>query len=142
VLFGWKENDPGGFIIADATVGVCVFGATGSGKTSGPGKMLAYAYRLAGRVAALAWKWCFSFPSCAAPASPTLASVRYSSIANEAQNFCTEHDADQAVARSAGGCTVYLSQQRESLRKVLKTMTPWTICLGTCKPSSSARTPA
>jgi hypothetical protein len=44
VLFGWSENSPDGFTIADATAGVCVFGATGSAKTSGPGKMPAHAY--------------------------------------------------------------------------------------------------
>ena len=40
--------------------------------------------------------------------------------ADEAQNFVTEFDAEyQAVARSAGGCTVYLTQNRESYRRVL-----------------------
>jgi hypothetical protein len=40
--------------------------------------------------------------------------------ADEAQNFVTEFDAEyQAVARSAGGCTVYLTQNRESFRRVL-----------------------
>jgi hypothetical protein len=33
-----------GFRLADALTGVCVFGATGSGKTSGPAKHLAYGY--------------------------------------------------------------------------------------------------
>jgi hypothetical protein len=34
--------------------------------------------------------------------------------ADEAQNFVTPFDAEyQAVARSAGGCTVYLTQNRE-----------------------------
>src|SRR5579884_970475 len=32
------------FRLADATTGVCVFGATGSGKTSGPAKHLAMGY--------------------------------------------------------------------------------------------------
>jgi hypothetical protein len=41
--------------------------------------------------------------------------------ADEAQNFVTNFDAEyQAVARSAGGCTVYLTQNRESYRRVLK----------------------
>ena len=35
VLIDWK--DASGFTIADAQTGVAVFGATGSGKTSGPG---------------------------------------------------------------------------------------------------------
>ena len=40
--------------------------------------------------------------------------------ADEAQNFVTDFDAEyQAVARSAGGCTVYLTQNRESYRRVL-----------------------
>ena len=40
--------------------------------------------------------------------------------ADEAQNFVSEFDAEyQAVARSAGGCTVYLTQNRESYRRVL-----------------------
>jgi hypothetical protein len=40
--------------------------------------------------------------------------------ADEAQTFVTDSDAEyQAVARSAGGCTVYLTQNRESLRRVL-----------------------
>ncbi len=40
--------------------------------------------------------------------------------ADEAQNFVSHSDAEyQAVARSAGGCTVYLTQNRESYRRVL-----------------------
>jgi hypothetical protein len=40
--------------------------------------------------------------------------------ADEAQNFVTDFDAEyQAVARSAAGCTVYLTQNRESYRRVL-----------------------
>src|SRR6202034_578767 len=40
--------------------------------------------------------------------------------ADEAQNFVSRFDAEyQAVARSAGGCTVYLTQNRESFRRVL-----------------------
>jgi hypothetical protein len=41
--------------------------------------------------------------------------------ADEAQNFVSKFDSEyQAVARSAGGCTVYLTQNRESLRRALK----------------------
>ncbi|MGA2869654.1 MAG: hypothetical protein ABSF34_10900, partial [Verrucomicrobiota bacterium] len=36
------------FHLSDALTGVCVFGATGSGKTSGPAKHLAYGYLAAG----------------------------------------------------------------------------------------------
>jgi hypothetical protein len=40
--------------------------------------------------------------------------------ADEAQNFVSSFDAEyQATARSAGGCTVYLTQNRESYRRVL-----------------------
>ena len=41
--------------------------------------------------------------------------------ADEAQNFVSKFDSEyQAVARSAGGCTVYLTQNLESFRRVLK----------------------
>ena len=46
VLRDWGNGS--GFRIADAQTGVCVFGATGSGKTSGPAKHLAYGYLAAG----------------------------------------------------------------------------------------------
>src|ERR1019366_7350407 len=46
MLIDWK--DAAGFTIADAQTGVAVFGATGSGKTSGPGQLLARAYLRAG----------------------------------------------------------------------------------------------
>ena len=40
--------------------------------------------------------------------------------ADEAQNFITHYDAEYAaVARSAGGATVYLTQNRESYRRML-----------------------
>ncbi len=42
-------------------------------------------------------------------------------FADEFQNFVTSHDAVyQSVARSAGGCSLYLTQNRENLRRVLK----------------------
>jgi len=77
-------------------------------------------FRLAGRVASLAWKYCFQVA--------TLRRMQANSAylrpvflwADEAQNFITDFDAEyQAVARSAGGCTVYLTQNRESYRRVL-----------------------
>jgi hypothetical protein len=77
-------------------------------------------YRLAGRVAALAWKWCFQV---AVMRRRGQGGDRRPVFlwADEAQNFVTERDAEyQAVARSAGGCTVYLTQQREGIRRVLK----------------------
>lgn len=46
VLIDWKGGQT--FTIADAQTGVAVFGATGSGKTSGPGRLLAQAYLKAG----------------------------------------------------------------------------------------------
>jgi hypothetical protein len=77
-------------------------------------------FRLAGRVANLAWKYCFQVAVMrrSAPARGHLRPVFL--WADEAQNFVTEFDAEyQAVARSAGGCTVYLTQNRESFRRVL-----------------------
>jgi hypothetical protein len=46
VLIDWKDAQ--GFTLADAMTGVCVFGATGSGKTSGPGRLIAQSYMKAG----------------------------------------------------------------------------------------------
>src|SRR6267142_319778 len=46
VLRDWGDGHA--FRLADAQTGVCVFGATGSGKTSGPAKHLAYGYLAAG----------------------------------------------------------------------------------------------
>ena len=80
-------------------------------------------FRLAGRIANLIWKYCFQ---CAvlrrvqpADRKSFLRSVFL--WADEAQFFITKGDAEyQAVARSAGGVTVLLTQNRESLRRVLK----------------------
>lgn len=77
-------------------------------------------FRLAGRVANLAWKYCFQVAVLRRmkPAGENLRPVFL--WADEAQNFVTGFDAEyQAVARSAGGCTVYLTQNRESYRRVL-----------------------
>ena len=46
VLRDWGNGEA--FRLSDAQTGVCVFGATGSGKTSGPAKHLAYGYLAAG----------------------------------------------------------------------------------------------
>lgn len=77
-------------------------------------------FRLAGRVANLAWKFCFQV-AVLRRTPPAQGYLRPVFIwADEAQNFITEFDAEyQAVARSAGGCTVYLTQNRESFRRVL-----------------------
>lgn len=77
-------------------------------------------YRLAGRVASLAWKYCFQV-AVMRRMQPQNAFLRPVFLwADEAQNFVSDFDAEyQAVARSAGGCTVYLTQNRESYRRVL-----------------------
>lgn len=77
-------------------------------------------YRLAGRIANLAWKYCFQVAVLRRmkPGGQFLRPVFL--WADEAQNFVSDFDAEyQAVARSAGGCTVYLTQNRESYRRVL-----------------------
>ena len=77
-------------------------------------------YRQAGRIANLAWKYCFQVAVLrrTQPAKGYLRPVFL--WADEAQNFVSDFDAEyQAVARSAGGCTVYLTQNRESYRRVL-----------------------
>jgi hypothetical protein len=79
-------------------------------------------FRLAGRVANLTWKYCFQVAVLRRmqPAEPNRFLRPVFLWADEAQNFVTEFDAEfQAVARSAGGCTVYLTQNRESYRRVL-----------------------
>jgi hypothetical protein len=77
-------------------------------------------YRLAGRVANLAWKYCFQV-AVLRRMQPQRGYLRPVFLwADEAQNFVSNFDAEyQAVARSAGGCTVYLTQNRESYRRVL-----------------------
>lgn len=79
-------------------------------------------FRLAGRVANLAFKYCFQVATLRRM-QPTEKDTFLRPVflwADEAQNFITKFDAEyQAVARSAGGCTVYLTQNRESFRRVL-----------------------
>jgi hypothetical protein len=79
-------------------------------------------YRLAGRIANLAWKYCFQVAVLRRTPPPTRDRFLRPVFlwADEAQNFVTKFDAEyQAVARSAGGCTVFLTQNRESYRRVL-----------------------
>jgi hypothetical protein len=79
-------------------------------------------FRLAGKVASLAWKYCFQVAVLrrTPPTKPNTYLRPVFLWADEAHNFVTEFDAEfQAVARSAGGCTVYLTQNRESYRRVL-----------------------
>lgn len=79
-------------------------------------------YRLAGRLANLAWKYCFQVAVLRRmqPADRESFLRPVFLWADEAQYFVTDFDAEyQAVARSAAGCTVYLTQNRESYRRVL-----------------------
>ena len=79
-------------------------------------------FRLAGRVANLAWKYCFQVAVLRRmqPAEKDKYLRPVFLWADEAQNFVSKFDAEyQAVARSAGGCTVYLTQNRESYLRVL-----------------------
>jgi hypothetical protein len=75
--------------------------------------------RIAGKVAALVWKHCFQIA--VMRRSGPRGTLRPVFLwADEAQNFITERDAEyQAVARSAGGCTVYLTQQYESISELI-----------------------
>jgi hypothetical protein len=79
-------------------------------------------FKLAGKVANLAWKYCFQ-TAVLRRMQPMQKDTYLRPVflwADEAQYFVTRNDAEyQAVARSAGGCTVYLSQNRESYRRVL-----------------------
>ena len=78
-------------------------------------------FRLIGRVAALAWKASFQAAVLRRSQPPPGQNLRCSFLyADEFQNFLTERDSEYAaVSRSAGGCTVCLTQNRESLRRVL-----------------------
>lgn len=79
-------------------------------------------FRLAGKIANLAWKYCFQV-AVMRRMQPTEENKFLRPVflwADEAQNFVSDFDAEfQAVARSAAGCTVYLTQNRESFRRVL-----------------------
>lgn len=78
-------------------------------------------FRVAGRIANLTWKYCFQVATLRRmqPKDGFLRPVFL--WADEAQNFVSKFDSEyQAVARSAGGCTVYLTQNIESFRRVLK----------------------
>ncbi|MEJ0090595.1 MAG: TraM recognition domain-containing protein [Limisphaerales bacterium] len=78
-------------------------------------------FRLVGRIANLVWKYCFQI-AVLRRMQPKEGYLRPVFLwADEAQNFVSKFDSEyQAVARSAGGCTVYLTQNRESFRRVLK----------------------
>ena len=79
-------------------------------------------FRLAGRIANLVFKYCFQVAVLRRmqPADRKSYLRPVFLWADEAQYFVSRFDAEyQAVARSAGGCTVYLTQNRESLKRVL-----------------------
>jgi type IV secretory pathway TraG/TraD family ATPase VirD4 len=77
-------------------------------------------FRLAGKIASLTWKFCFQVAVLRRTPPPKGHLRPVFLWCDEAQNFISEFDAEyQAVARSAGGCTVYLTQNRESFRHVL-----------------------
>lgn len=80
-------------------------------------------FRLVGRIANLAWKYCLQV-AVLRRVQPTDRQSFLRPVflwADEAHNFVSKFDSEyQAVARSAGGCTVYLTQNRESFRRVLK----------------------
>ncbi len=75
--------------------------------------------RLAGTVAALGWKHCFQISVMRRSGSRgTLRPVLL--YADECQHWVTERDAEyQAVCRSSGGCTVYMTQQRDSIIRAI-----------------------
>jgi hypothetical protein len=80
-------------------------------------------FRLVGRIANLVFKYCFQISVLRRmqPADRQSFLRPVFLWADEAQQFVTKFDPEyQAVARSAGGCTVYLTQNRESLRRALK----------------------
>jgi len=80
-------------------------------------------FRLVGRIANLAIKYCFQIAVLrrVQPANRQSFLRPVFLWADEAQNFVSKFDSEyQAVARSAAGCTVYLTQNRESFRRVLK----------------------
>lgn len=78
-------------------------------------------FRLAGRITNLIWKYCAQI-AILRRMQPKDGFLRPVWIwADEAQQFISRFDSEyQAVARSAGGCTVYLTQNIESFRRVLK----------------------
>jgi len=80
-------------------------------------------YRLVGRMANIIWKYSFQMAVLrrVQPADRKTFLRPVFLFADEAQNFISKGDAEyQAVARSAGGCTVYMTQNRESYKRVLK----------------------
>ena len=77
-------------------------------------------FRQVGRICQLVWKYCFQV-AVLRRVKPEGGHLRPVFLwADECQNIVSEFDSEyQAVARSAGGATVYLTQNRESLIRVL-----------------------
>lgn len=79
-------------------------------------------YRLAGRIAALVWKYCWQVAVMRRAAAAPGKYLRPVFIwADEAaENFLSRNDSEfQAVARASAGCTVYLAQNINQYRKRL-----------------------
>ena len=79
-------------------------------------------FRLAGRIAALVWKYCWQVAVMRRPAAPTGKYLRptFCWADEAAENFLSNGDsAFQAVARASAGCTVYLAQNINQYRKRL-----------------------
>jgi hypothetical protein len=78
-------------------------------------------FGLVGRIANLTWKFCMQ-KAILRRKQPETGFLRPVAIfADEAQMFISKFDSEyQSVARSAGGATVYLTQNIESFRRVLK----------------------
>jgi type IV secretory pathway TraG/TraD family ATPase VirD4 len=79
-------------------------------------------YRLAGRIAALVWKYCWQISVMRRPPARADEYLRPVFVwADEAaENFLSRGDAEfQAVARASAGCTVYLAQNISQYRRRL-----------------------
>jgi type IV secretory pathway TraG/TraD family ATPase VirD4 len=79
-------------------------------------------YRLAGRMAALIWKYCWQIAVTRRPAPSKGEYLRpvFCWADEAAENFLSRNDSEfQAVARASAGCTVYLAQNISQYRKRL-----------------------
>jgi type IV secretory pathway TraG/TraD family ATPase VirD4 len=79
-------------------------------------------YRLAGRIAALVWKYCWQIAVMRRPAPEPGKYLRpvFAWADEAAENFLSRGDsAFQAVARASAGCSVYLAQNVSQYRKRL-----------------------
>ena len=79
-------------------------------------------YRLAGRIAALIWKYCWQVAVMRRAAAQPGEYLRpvFCWADEAAENFLSRNDSEfQAVARASAGCTVYLAQNINQFRKRL-----------------------